>query len=420
MIKTVFLHIGVHKTGSTSIQESLGKIRDVLISHGYLYPVFDIDGTTINNHSIPLFSLFSKNPQSYHPNISRGYDSMDKIQILHESYKTQFVRQLERFEGENLIISGEDISVLDPEGIENLKNYLIQSTNAEVAIKVILFCRNPITYARSHIQQCVKGGSVLEDEIDAYFSFVRTHYQTRLANFLTAFPKDSITVARYEDAISHQYGLLGGFLSAIRADPRLAKGFDKKMLNKSLSYESIIIINAINKNLPRFKDNAPNPQRSGYRHDLIRRISGTKFDFDAEFNRRIWTESHEDMCWLHENFSSSEYTFNESDVSRNELWSMSVLEQFHTLLPKQPAIIRSIVLSEISLEKERNENHFSRDKINRIERFIVHNSTDWSSRSHINKIVSYYNIFGALPTLRSYKRRFFKNLSKIFKRAGKR
>ena len=419
MIKTVFLHIGGHKTGSTSIQESLGKLRDVLISHGCLYPLFEIEGTTINNHSIPFFSMFAKNAESYHPNISRGYDSADKVQLLNENYRKQLTGQLDRFDGENLIISGEDISVLDSESIGRLKDYLFEVTNTDIAIKVILFCRNPITYARSHIQEIVKGGLVLEVEMENYFSFARTHYQKRLGNFLTAFPQDSISVIKYEDAISHKHGLLGAFFDAVGVDQRLARGFDKKMLNRSLSHEAIVIINAINRSLPRFKNNAPNPQRSDYRHHLVKQISGTRFNLDNEYNQKIWEESHEDMHWLCKNFLSSEYTFAQEDVSRNDLWSVNVLEQVHLLLPKQPVVVRDIILSEIVLEKERHEVHFSRKKTNRIERFISYHSSNGPVRGRIGKLVSYYRIFGALPALKSYKRRFFKDLSKLFKRVGK-
>lgn len=418
MIKTVFLHIGVHKTGSTSIQESLGKLRDILISHGYLYPSFEIDGTMINNHSIPFFSIFTKSPELYHPNVSRGYDSMDKIQILHEQYKIQLIQQLENFKGENLIISGEDISVLDPDSIRDLKEYLFQVTNTEVAIKITLFCRNPITYARSHIQEIVKGGQVLEVEMKNYFSFVKTHYRKRIGNFLTAFPQDSISVIKYEDAISHQYGLLGAFLNAIGTDQRLAKDFNRKRLNKSLSYESLLIINAINKNIPKFKNKVLNPQREGYRHDLIKQITGTEFAFDTEFNRKIWVESHDDICWLCENFSLSKYIFNEEHVYRSELWNVSVLEQVHKFLPAQPTIIRDVILSELTLEKDRNKNIFSPQKIKQLERFILNNSTHFPLKGHMGKFISYYKTFGALLTAKSYKRRFIKDCSKVIRRVG--
>ena len=56
-LKEVILHIGLHKTGSTSIQSAL---------KGY-----DKNGTkTVSfeneNHSIPMYTIFSKNRYDYH------------------------------------------------------------------------------------------------------------------------------------------------------------------------------------------------------------------------------------------------------------------------------------------------------------------------------------------------------------------
>jgi hypothetical protein len=62
MIKKIFVHIGVHKTGSTSIQQMLGRNREILIKHGFLYPVFKARSANIFNHSVPFVSMFKKNP----------------------------------------------------------------------------------------------------------------------------------------------------------------------------------------------------------------------------------------------------------------------------------------------------------------------------------------------------------------------
>ena len=73
MIKNIFLHIGIHKTASTTIQNTLYLERSKLIETGVLYPAFKARNIDISNHSIPFYSLFNKHPEKYHFNVSHGF-----------------------------------------------------------------------------------------------------------------------------------------------------------------------------------------------------------------------------------------------------------------------------------------------------------------------------------------------------------
>jgi hypothetical protein len=420
MIKTIHVHIGGHKTGSTFIQESLGKIRDVLLVKGFLYPRFVIDGTMVNNHSVPFYSIFCKNPELYRPNVLRGYDTLDKIRQLNKNHEKKLSQQLENFDGDTLIISGEDISTLDREGIQNLKEYLLRITNGDAAIKIIFFCRHPITYARSHIQEVVKGGQILEQEMENYASFARSYYQTRLGNFLSVFPHDDISVIKYEDAISHTNGLLGAFLSVVGMDSSLGEDLKNKRANGSLSYESISLINAINRNVPRFVNHAPNSEWSACGHRLIRQISGAKFHLDRECNQRIWSECHDDMAWLYKNFSLSPYEFSDEDASENQRWDTDILEQIHDLLPRVPLFARDIFLSEIREQKMRHEHCFSQCKISQVEKFTSFHARINPSKNRIANLLCHYKIFGSKRTYKYYGRKFLREFSRLFRRVDKR
>ncbi len=61
------IHIGMHKTGSTSIQKSLDGFHDQEFFYAHL-------GNT-PNHSLAIFSLFSSHPERHHLHIARGRDS---------------------------------------------------------------------------------------------------------------------------------------------------------------------------------------------------------------------------------------------------------------------------------------------------------------------------------------------------------
>jgi hypothetical protein len=56
--KQIILHAGLHKTGTTAIQNTLAAANQILEIQGWKYPVFT-DGVRpkINNHSNPLYTL---------------------------------------------------------------------------------------------------------------------------------------------------------------------------------------------------------------------------------------------------------------------------------------------------------------------------------------------------------------------------
>ncbi len=65
----IYLHIGLHKTGTSSLQSFLFEHRESLLRDlGVLYPSLN------RNLSQPLFSLFSEQPQRYAQNIQGGYE----------------------------------------------------------------------------------------------------------------------------------------------------------------------------------------------------------------------------------------------------------------------------------------------------------------------------------------------------------
>jgi len=72
-MKTCFLHLGLHKTASSSFQQTCASNRKLLAKQGLHYPLFACEHShpkrlKINNHSVPLRSLYDQKPQNYHIN----------------------------------------------------------------------------------------------------------------------------------------------------------------------------------------------------------------------------------------------------------------------------------------------------------------------------------------------------------------
>ena len=100
-----YLHIGMPKTGSSSIQRSLGAAKN--ISGGTYLNAFEID-----NHSIPFITIFAKNPrQSIY--IQELEKTKAKIQQLRARWFSELKDYLESMPSKCVVISGENIPLID-------------------------------------------------------------------------------------------------------------------------------------------------------------------------------------------------------------------------------------------------------------------------------------------------------------------
>ena len=75
MVSKLKLHVGFHKTGSTSFQQTCAHNAELLKSFGVSYPSFENSvNRAILNHSIAIVSAFRRHPERYHINRRLGLD----------------------------------------------------------------------------------------------------------------------------------------------------------------------------------------------------------------------------------------------------------------------------------------------------------------------------------------------------------
>ncbi|WP_033017466.1 hypothetical protein [Pseudoalteromonas sp. BSi20652] len=151
-MKKLLLHVGFHKTATSSIQKTLAKNNALLASLGYIYPSFDYKSKKVINHSIPIYSIFCESPASYHINIRNG--DLVRVEELNKDYMLQFTSILET--NKNVIISGEDISTLSLQALIELKN-LISSYGFE--LEVYCSVRKAYSFTCSELQERIKNGT---------------------------------------------------------------------------------------------------------------------------------------------------------------------------------------------------------------------------------------------------------------------
>lgn len=156
MARKLFLHLGLHKTATSSFQNSCSNSQEELAAKGFFYPLFRCNKQDIapfENHSIPLFSLFCSNPELYPVNIRLG---LSNLKELHHHYKEQLQDALDS--DQQLILSAEDITSLTTQEIHKLLEYLEGSNREIIPIAAV---RQPYGYHCSQLQQQIKDGTAM-------------------------------------------------------------------------------------------------------------------------------------------------------------------------------------------------------------------------------------------------------------------
>lgn len=146
---TLLLHAGMHKTGSSSIQETLFRaLAD---------PRFHYVDLGASNASREVVTAFSATPETQNANRRRG---LDRGQLLLEAarLRERLAAQLaEAFAGgRTAILSGEHIPLLAQAELEDLVAFLGRSGVS--SIRTAVYVRPPLGFIESVFQQHVQGG----------------------------------------------------------------------------------------------------------------------------------------------------------------------------------------------------------------------------------------------------------------------
>lgn len=332
-MKEVLIHVGFHKTASSSIQVTCANNRKLLMRKGISYPVFRYNNKKITNHSIPIYSLFTEAPQKYHINIKWGADA--------EQVNREYRAQLEQFTGgnEKLIVSGEGISVLPAVSLVSLRDYFLDKG---YRIKAMAYVRSPISYQVSAAQERVKNGDTLFYS-DKYFP------SRRIKKLLSVF-STSIDFHPFSYVCTDEYGPIGYFLRLAGLGEDDIKRIKFFQQNESLSDQATRLIAYINEVMPFYLRNKNtkrakiNPERKLDDTLILQKIGGDKYRPAFSEIRHILDKSKQENEWLKATLGE-EFCDDEADLEFNETtfyWDRKNLKQLERALAGCPLPLRKI------------------------------------------------------------------------------
>lgn len=272
MITEVVLHIGMHKTGTCTIQTGLENYDDGSIRMARLTDI---------NHSVPIYSFFSEKKYNYfmHHNMGRRSDEIDDY---NRNSKILLENEL-ALDREKLIISGEDISLLTRDEVFELVSFLKARASK---VHVIAYVRDPEGFAASALQQYIQGGM-------RKAQLPTPQYKNRFSAFIDS-SADSIEFVEFKKDKLHKGCVLQDFCNRIALD---SSDLEYSGINASISLECAQLLYHFNQHgIPTAGNSSLRTSRKIFIADLASNINKTKFQLPQNL---IWTDTNiKDAQWM--------------------------------------------------------------------------------------------------------------------------
>jgi hypothetical protein len=246
-MRRCFVHVGTHKTGTSSIQAFLAMNEDALLSAGILVPL------TGRTHHSP------ENPSAGHHNIAWELNDDPRFTRGAGTLR-ELISEVEQSGAQTVVLSSEDFEYLhaDPSRLSPLVNAMAE---LGYSAEIIIYLRPQSEYAQSLYRELLKHGLELRfsdflDVILARGAFVfqdrwifRFEYSLLLAAFAGLAGNGGVRVRRYDqNAGSHR--LLAEFASIVQP-PDANASFDRfrlpGRLNPRVSRERALELYTMNR-----------------------------------------------------------------------------------------------------------------------------------------------------------------------------
>lgn len=278
---TCILHIGVPKTGSTSIQKSLFEASGQLAERGFLYP-------TVQRVHKFLVSTAMETPEKFDVHRQLGRDN--KAAQEHDAQLcAQLGREMADRRPHTLVLSAEHCVLLKLSEVSRLRDYLLTLAQE---VQVYAYARHPGYQLPSLIQEQVKNGARRLSELREAPPFMR--YQSILGKFVDVFGKDAMHLRAFPGDPPWRSDVVRDFLdwTGIWTDEDPVASL---RANESLSATALVLADALSELAPKF---------SGRRaaQPFLNRIEGPKMAVDSELLSALLEIAAPEIAYLEDNW----------------------------------------------------------------------------------------------------------------------
>jgi len=270
------LHIGVEKTGTTSIQATLAANRDQLLRVGILCP--RSLGEKINARA---YAYASEGPLD-EIKVQCGLDGPGSLEDFRRDVARQFADEVAGAKPKKIIICNEHLSsrLRSTSEISRLERLLTRQCQS---IKVVVYLRAQGDAHRSAYSTYVKtGGTDAFHAPNPTLLRDRYVYDLMLQRWESVFGSESMDVRIYDPAKFPEGDVLLDFADLFDGLISISDLVREPHKNSSLDSFSLAFLRAMNRYVP-YKSGAEINELRGNLHELVEKIAyGTPFEGDAE------------------------------------------------------------------------------------------------------------------------------------------
>lgn len=224
----IVIHAGMHKTGTSSIQEAFSRVRD---------DAFHYVNWFSPNHSA-MFVLLFHDPEKlpdYHGFKAHGPAYLEKLPEMRAHWLERLSKDLDGANGKTVLFSAEAISASEFDlATERMRDFFRQWTTD---IKVIGYLRPPRSFAQSAFQEYLKGGTAGSIRPGRIWP----NYQARFSRLDRVFGKENVELRLFRRADLKDGDIVSDFGSLIGFQPSLRIKTEE---NVSLSLEATALLYA--------------------------------------------------------------------------------------------------------------------------------------------------------------------------------
>lgn len=230
-MKTVYIHIGREKTGTTSIQNFLALNFEVLKKRGFMYPIKENALYTYWNQHVPIVASLTE----------KKIFAIGEKNILNKRPLEQLCIDINRSNCQNIIISSEYLNSMDKQYIKQLREYF-----SNYICIIIIYLRRYDEFLLSNAQERMKIGRDNTYYLERYKNHKQLYSYELINNWADIFGKDNIRVKVFEKSKFYKNNLYADFLKELGIEIDDTFVIPEK-LNQSMSVEKFQFLNKISK-----------------------------------------------------------------------------------------------------------------------------------------------------------------------------
>lgn len=278
-MKSIVLHFGMPKTGSSSIQESLYRSPDL--------PIHYLQVNRANSGLI-VAAAFSPNPMQFHA-FRFGNTRKDVVKRLGKKFRKGLTKQLTHSDKTMFVLSAEYMYNADAETLYSLKQFLLQHVDK---VRAMGYIRPPKSFIESAFQQTLKVGPLRP--IERHF---RTpEYQNNLSKIIDIFGEENVQLRLFDPKTFPDNCVVKDFCHQIGV--KELDGLKVINTNESLCRDAVAFLYTYKKLGPSSEVGPTRVVAETALVDKLAELKGEKFKLSKRFIRKSLVSLRQDIPWV--------------------------------------------------------------------------------------------------------------------------